>query len=703
MKEYLESYDKNRVRIGILIDAYEIQRIRRINADYTLSFNVPMGSDDFREKLPLKGHVKDERGQYYVINGRQRVRDGKKLTAAITCTHVMFKLADYKFPYASYMSEGYGIQISQLTAKIAAATGGRFTISVDDTFDLADIKDFGNGNCLEALNAIISIYGAEVEPDNFTIHLRKKIGNTASDFHIQVGKNLITASFKDDGASLCTRMYAEMKDGRTWIGQPASILTADERGLLAQIPDAIVGGNLAVNYLVSPYAAYWGSDSVPYFDDIVREQSVTDVTKLLIATRKRLREREVPALEVTVSAADLYKVDGDEPKPGLGDTVTCVDPELGLADISARITEITEYPYVSDNQTQLTVANVMTRDYTQIIAGLEVSRRAIDNVFSGGRIRAEAFEEFARLAVIDVNASKTEVKYDARGIVLQSKVIASNQVIMTADGVIFTKDGGATAMTAINANGIAAPAITGQLGSFVSLLIGSGNNVTQINPNGIAAGHVTFSSAPARIDMQGNAVFNKLTANSAQINSSNLNASSWKDGYFSGNITAQGEITGGTITGALLRTAASGARVEVDTRGWRTYDANNRQRIAINREDSYGMSAIQWNKTSGALSGSINGNDSLFQILAQGDIQIAALGGNIYLQGNVDFSNASAGGIKISAIDNLQTKLNAIDSSINSKPSSSQTATNMQFDSSTRNLKLFSVSGDTLAMVNIPK
>ncbi|OZQ73856.1 phage tail protein, partial [Paenibacillus sp. VTT E-133291] len=196
--------------------------------------------------------------------------------------------ADYKFPYASYIREAYGIHITQLTALISAATGGRFSIAVDDTFDLADVKAFGGGNCLEALNAVINLYGAEVEPDNFTLHLRKKIGNPASDYRIQVTRNLIAASFTDSASSLCTRLYAEMKDSRTWIGQPASILTADEQARLSVIPGAITDGILRVNYLVSPYADAWASDSVPFYDDLLTEQDVTDPLKLVAAARLRL-------------------------------------------------------------------------------------------------------------------------------------------------------------------------------------------------------------------------------------------------------------------------------------------------------------------------------------------------------------------------------------------------------------------------------
>lgn len=584
MAQYLQSYDRHFQRVGILRDAYDITRVRRINADYTLTFNVPMSSADFREKLPLKGHVKDERGQYYVINSRQRTREDRKLTAQISCSHVMFKLADYKFPYASYIDEAYGIQISQLTALIQSATGGRFIITVDDTFDLVDVKDFGGGNCLEALNDILTMYSAEVEPDNFTMRLRKKIGDAASEYRVQLKRNLLSASFTDSGASLCTRLYAEMKDSRTWIGQSASILTADEQArLLAADPSAITDGIIRVNYLVSQYTGLWASDSVPFYDDLLTEQDVTDPLKLLDAARLRLTEREVPSLEVSVSAADLYKRDKNEALPGLGDTVMLVDVELGLESVTARITEMTEYPFDPSKHTQLTVANVMRRDYAQIIADLESGRRAVESVFSGGKVRAEAFEAFAAAAVKEIDASKTEVKYDARGIVLQDKANALRQVVMSAAGIYLTTDGGATARTAVTAGGIAAEVITGQLGQFVSMLIGSGNSVVKINTNGISAGHADFNSAPFRLDMDGNVVLNRLTANSASIANSTFNNGSIigssinvgngvftvdaagnmraTSGEFTGFISASAitgtSITGGTLTGARIQTSAT--------------------------------------------------------------------------------------------------------------------------------------------------
>ncbi|WP_314587933.1 phage tail protein [Paenibacillus terrigena] len=697
---YLESYDKNRRRVGVLIDATDIQRKRRLNSDYELSFLVPMTSADFREKIQLKGHVKDERGQYYVINTRQRVRDGRKLTASVSCSHVMFKLTDYKIPYASYISEAYGVHISTLLNVISAATGGKFTFSVDDTFALHDVKDWGRGNSLQALNDVVKMYECEVDPDNFVIHLRKKIG-ADSGLQYRLGKNVVSTNFKDDAGGLVTRMFAQMKDGRTWIGQPATILTDEERGLLAQVPGSIVDGKLAVNYLISPYQAAWANDTNPYFDGEIIEQDIEDAVKLLEATRTALRKYEVPTLEVSVSAADLFKLDKTEPRPSLGDIVTLIDPELGVVNVSARITEITEYPYTLDKHSQVTVSNAMVRDFTDIIADLEKSKNIVDNLFSGGKIRTDVFEAFAKQAIIDVNASKTEIKYDTRGIILVDKSDNRNQVALTSNGIVVSTDGLQSARAAINARGVVAETVFGQLGNFVSMLIGAGNDVTQINTNGIAAGHANWASAPFRVDMKGNLIANSLTANYAQIKSSNftdgtivgssINVGNGmftvdRDGnMYAGNGNFRGNITGSTITGSLFRTGASGRRIELDDNGFRSFDSNNRNRIRINNGSDSGVSAISFYGSDGVVAGEINTYQASGQFTIYGDrvfIGSNNTGNPIIMNGATTFYgaaqfNQTVSGLRLDTDDiaGLNSQLNAIWSTINSKADKNHTHT----------------------------
>ncbi|MDQ0496388.1 phage tail protein [Paenibacillus brasilensis] len=701
----MQVFDKNMRRVGTLVDSYDIQRRRRINSDYELTFMVPMTSDDYREKIAIKGHVRDERGQFYVIQSRSRSREGRKLTANIYCNHVLFKLNDYKFPYASYIAEAYGIHINQLTDLITAATGGRFKFVIHDTFDLHDVKDFGRGTCLEALNKIIQMYECEVEPDNFTINLRKKIG-TDNGLQYRLKKNIVSSSFKDKGESLVTRMFAQMKDGRTFIGMDASKLTEEERSLLSGVPGTIVNGKLAVNYLISPYAQYWASDSVPFYDGEIIEQDIEEPEDLLKATRKALAEQENVTLEVTVSTADLFKIDNSEPEPHLGDAVMCIDPAMDMNKLKARITELTEYPYSRDKHSEPTISNVNLRDYADIISDLERNKNIINNLFSNGKIRTEVFESFAKQAVIDIDNSKTEIKYDQRGIVLQDQTNALNQVIMTSNGVVLTTDGGKTARTAITARGVVAEQIVGQLGNFVSLVIGSGNNVTKINTNGISAGNDDYTIAPFRVDMQGNVVARsiKLTGqiDNSEMNASDIKASTVNASTIRGSKLIGNEIEGGIITGALFRTAKEGRRIEINSTGLTAYNSSGGEAISLGQSGDGGALLFMDN---GSPRGSVYGDSEGFHLGNMASIIIRSVDDATYFQGEVDFNYATVTGLdlKMQSISGLSDKLSDIDKRISEIYSELFTdmITNASFDPSSRNLKLYSAAR-TVATVNIP-
>ncbi|MNO34238.1 Prophage endopeptidase tail [compost metagenome] len=549
MQNHLKSFDRNRSPTGLLVQCNDVQRRRRLNSDYEISFTVPMTSDDYKEKIIPKGHVQDERGQFYVVQSRARDRNNKIICAQVLCTHIMFKMIDFKIPYDQYIDEVYGVHISVLLDKISAATSYMYTFILHDIFDLRDVKDWGATTALAALQDTVNLYGCEIEPDNTVIHLYKRIGSDDG-FEYRIRKNIISDSFKDDNSNLTTRMFSQMKDGRTFIGLSADFLTSEERSLLLSVPGAIVDNKLAVNYLISPYAQYWTNNVNTFYDGELIDQNIEDPEELLIATREALRKKEMPEFSIGVSAADIHKIDPDEQQPRLGDTVYAYDPDMELQRVSCRVMELTEYPFSMDKHSQATLSNFQMRDDTQVLADLERSKQILNDLLSGGRVRASAFEEFAKQAVIDINASKTEIKYDGRGIVLQSTVNALDQVIMTSNGIIVTRDGGATAMTAITANGVSAPAVVGILGNFVEMKIGKGENVTQINLNGIAAGRSDFHSAPFRVYMNGDVVARSITLT----------------GLIEASSVYETDFYAGTITGAKIRTAAPGIypRVEID-------------------------------------------------------------------------------------------------------------------------------------------
>ncbi|QNR65009.1 phage tail protein [Paenibacillus peoriae] len=700
----MQVFDKNMRRFGTLVDSYDIQRRRRINSDYELTFMVPMTSEDYQEKIAIKGHVRDERGQFYVIQSRSRSREGRKLTANIYCNHIMFKLNDYKFPYASYIAEAYGIHINQLTDLITAATGGRFKFVIHDTFDLHDVKDFGRGTCLEALNKIIQMYECEVEPDNFTINLRKKIG-TDNGLQYRLKKNIVSSSFKDKGESLVTRMFAQMKDGRTFIGMDASKLTDEERSLLSGVPGTIVNGKLAVNYLISPYAQYWASDSVPFYDGEIIEQDIEEPEELLKATRKALREQENVTLEVTVSTADLFKIDNTEPKPHLGDTVMCIDPAMDMNKLKARITELTEYPYSRDKHSEPTISNVNLRDYADIISDLERSKNIVNNSFSNGKIRTEVFEAYAKQAVIDINNSKTELIYPPEGgILAQEKTNPLEQVRLTSKGIGISTDGWKTIRAAITARGVLAEQIIGQLGSFVSLVIGSGNNVTKINTNGISAGNDDYTIAPFRVDMQGNVVARsiKLTGqiDNSEMNTSDIKASTVTASTIRGSKLIGNEIEGGIITGALFRTAREGRRIEINSNGLTAYNSRGGESISLGQYNDGGGLLFMDN---GSPRGSIFGDSNGFHVGNMGGVYIKSTDDMVYFNGEINFTDAIVNGLGIDKITLLKQTISNLQNDISEIRGDlfNGLITNASFDPSSRNLKLFS-RGKTVATVNIP-
>ncbi|WP_339271757.1 prophage endopeptidase tail family protein [Paenibacillus sp. FSL K6-1330] len=690
----LQVFDKNLKRTGTLIDAYNIERRRRLNSDYELSFLVPMTSEDYLEKIQIKGHVRDERGQYYVINTRQRQRDKKKLTAQITCTHVMFKLNDYKVPYDEYIDEAYGTHISTLINKISAWTGGRFTFQIHDTFDMWDIKDFGRTTALAALNQVINTYKAEIRPDNFVIHIHKKIGSQNDRYEYRTKKNIISDSFKDDSTNLVTRMYAHMKDGRTWVGMSADNLTAEERSLLQSVPGAIQNGKIMVNYLLSPYVNYWGSDSVPYFDGENIQQNIEDPVELLKSTREELRKKEMPEFEITITAADLHKIDREEHPPDLGDAASAYDPKMEMNRIAMRIVELVEYPYSNDQHSKVMLANFALKDDIDLIADLERSRKVMDNLLSGGKIRTEVFEAAAKQAITDINNSKTELVYPPEGgILAREKNNLNNQVRFTAAGIGISTDGWQTIRSAITARGVVAETIIGQLGSFVSMLIGSGNNITQINTNGIAAGHANFGSAPFRVDMQGNVVANRLTANSANIYSSNfmngaivgssINVGNGmftvssgghmvaQSGEFRGRISASTidgtNITGGDILGSRIRTASYGERIELDPDGFVFYDGYNARRVTLGTNPSANISGHTYYNSSGQSQGLIYAIDYELHVIGNYGLRLGSSSGITNLQGSVHFSNGSSvTGLSILSISGLQSELLSLRSQIDS-------------------------------------
>ncbi|OKP88380.1 hypothetical protein A3844_08405 [Paenibacillus helianthi] len=253
------------------------------------------------------------------------------------------------------------------------------------------------------------------------------------------------------------------------------------------------------------------------------------------------------------------------------------------------------------------------------------------------------------------------------------------------------------------------------------MLIGSGNAVTQINTNSIAAGHANFNEAPFRVDMAGNLVANKLTANYASNANSNfsggaivgssINVGNGKfvvntggsvyaadgtfqgtinarGGTFEGDIYASGKIHGGTITGARFLTDEPGLypRVELDpySIAFGVYSSAN-SGIQIPAYNN-GVSKILF-LAIGNESTIYNSPGVGLSIIANGNASLSGDNVSLYAHsGFIRFPSWSVIRNEASSYT-LQGELDALWAAINGL------AINLTFDQTTRNLKLWSRGG----------
>ncbi|MCL6458834.1 MAG: hypothetical protein K6T85_12575 [Gorillibacterium sp.] len=207
---------------------------------------------------------------------------------------------------------------------------------------------------------------------------------------------------------------------------------------------------------------------------------------------------------------------------------------------------------------------------------------------------------------------------------------------------------------------VVAETIIGQLGNFVTMEIGTGNNVTKINTNGISAGHANFASAPFRLDMAGNLTANSLTANSASIANStftngtivgsSINVGSGKFTVDSaGNLfTLGGVMSGGIITGSTVQTAGTTRRIVLEPDGLRSYDNSGVKRISIDTTDAYGYQELRFYGQSGAKTGTISGTDGQLNVAAQGSNALVLGGQRVVIGGevqSVDFQGVPVTGL----------------------------------------------------------
>ncbi|MBY0011504.1 hypothetical protein [Paenibacillus typhae] len=269
-----------------------------------------------------------------------------------------------------------------------------------------------------------------------------------------------------------------------------------------------------------------------------------------------------------------------------------------------------------------------------------------------------------------------------QGLVIQVQD-ANAKAVFNADELSFYNDDGQRALWfdipnneymfsgTITASKIISPEIEGG-----TIQIGSGENVFKASDWGIWLGASAYANAPFKVDVAGH-----------------MDA---VDGRFSGLIEAS-TINGGTITGALIQTSSDGsypyAAMSSSNRVFKVAASSS---VGIEMRSLGDNSLADFFFTNGGTYSSLSLPSS--GLYLNGNAGLTMEFANIYLRGYngayvsrwSDFRSEETGA-------SLQSELNTLVSLITSA------AINMSFDTTTRNLKLFSMTGAQLAIVNIPK
>lgn len=145
-----------------------------------------------------------------------------------------------------------------------------------------------------------------------------------------------------------------------------------------------------------------------------------------------------------------------------------------------------------------------------------------------------------------------------------------------------------------------------------------GMSTAGIDPTSIRfwAGNAVPTSAPFKVQQNG-----KMYAT---------------DGEFTGNITAS------TITGSIVRTAASGARVEMNATEFTSYDSGGIRRVLLSpNTTTYGLSGFEFRDEANVVKGHIFSNSAQMGIIGQAAFGVRSLTGTLTFSGFIDFTSAT--------------------------------------------------------------
>ena len=448
----------NKIGKTYALDAV-IKHSQEINGDETIEFDIHYTRNNavFLQDQPDLNMwlVEFENKEYVIIN---HTKQGHGDYYTVSCTAILYALFKlntdrvYERIDASLTTtEGFNIVFK----------GTPFTYIVVDAAPSSRFEGLGEGvSRLEVLKTLIERWGYELKIVDNVFYFYSQIGNDTN-FEYRHKINASEIEQASDASELYTyaRGYGDYED-------EVSESTSDTKVEVVDNTDSdkpvIERAKLKREY-TSPLAKILGKlHAPPIMDGRIKIQETMD-QKL-----KELVDSSV-TLSFTAKVSDMHNKGYDYQNAELGDRVFLVDERINV-DREIRVIKIDRDIDASGKLIGMEITFGTSNLTEKYEAKFNTAMKDIVDVMNGNKaIPFEALDTVAQSMVNKINATTSEVVYDANGQHFVDKANKNHLMTLNSSGLLLSTDGGRTAKTAITSEGIVADTIT--TGSLLTSLV----------------------------------------------------------------------------------------------------------------------------------------------------------------------------------------------------------------------------------------
>ena len=212
MNDFLNCYDRNRKKIAILQNAWNIEELQELNQIYYTTFKIP-GDDPKLEYLQPFNYIRwNEDGQLYRIVKRS-VEEADTETVTVVCEHVVTMLCN-DILYGTFNYGGGTVKTADVMKWLLSKQRTKNWEFGGCDFDRRFEYTWKYENILSALFSLPKEFGESYMWDYKTtvypwqLYLRKLDNTINPEFYIRANRNLVGSTDDKDYTGIYTRIYA---------------------------------------------------------------------------------------------------------------------------------------------------------------------------------------------------------------------------------------------------------------------------------------------------------------------------------------------------------------------------------------------------------------------------------------------------------------------------------------------------------------